>query len=133
MRNLFTWLNWLGESLLTFYVSCIRIHKPLHFHVGKKIDTDWRWSYFTHRSHMIRISPTHNFRMWQENMEKWKDDQPINFPITFTNPNIFEIFIYLSLVVIFFVRNRINFPVSFCFSASLFPLQEQEEYEDPIP
>ena len=45
-------------------------------------------------------SPLGNI-LWQENMEIWNDDQPINFPITFTNPNIFEIFIYLCLVVNF--------------------------------
>lgn len=35
--------------------------------------------------------------IWYRKM--WKDDQPINFLSTSTNPNIFEIFIHLCLVV----------------------------------
>lgn len=49
-------------------------------------------------------------------MEIWNDDQPINFLITFTNPSIFEIFIYLRLVSwTFFAPNKMNFLVSLFF------------------
>lgn len=64
-------------------------------------------------------------------MEIWNDDQPINFPITFTNPSIFEIFIYLRLVSWTFCSKQNEFS---CFFRSFYPtwaLQKNHPRKDP--